>query len=142
MFFNGRAARKLAQLVSAGRGIPRETCTKVPWWFNGELDTIELLELDLYGNLSKGCGISIGNIKQKPLVSIIENYDASKNPVFATLMKGGPLALARDAQKYGYCLKENYADKCHLCQEAREALLAFYPDILIPMQHYYVENKS
>lgn len=141
MLFNGRAARKLAHLVSAGRGIPNETCTKVPWWFNGELDTIELLELDPYGNLSKGCGISIGNIKKKSLVSIIEDYDARKNPVFAALMTGGPLALAIEAQKYGYCLKKNYADKCHLCQESREALLTRYPEILMPMQHYHSENK-
>ena len=44
--------------------------------------------------------------------------------------------LAREAQAYGYVLKTDYADKCHLCQEAREYLRGKYPDYLVPEQHY------
>ncbi len=136
ILFNGRAARKLSSYVSAGRGVPKDICNNVPWWSNGEIETLELLELDPYGNISKGCGISIGNMSQKPLSSIIKNYSAKENPIFATLLKEGPLGLAREAEKYGYCLKKDYADKCHLCQEAREILVAHYPGILTPLQHY------
>jgi hypothetical protein len=48
----------------------------------------------------------------------------------------GPLGLAREAQAFGYVLKADYADKCHLCQEARQVLLSKYPAYLVPEQHY------
>jgi ACS family glucarate transporter-like MFS transporter len=43
--------------------VPDERCRTVSWWYNGDLDTLELLTLDPDGYLSKGCGIAIGNVK-------------------------------------------------------------------------------
>ena len=128
ILYNGRAAERLAPLVSAGRGIPGDTCDQVPWWYNGHLKTLELLELDPDGYLSKGCGIAIANIKDTPVAEILAGYDATRHPIFSILLETGPIGLAREAEAYGYVLKTDYADRCQLCQEAREYLLGKYPD--------------
>jgi hypothetical protein len=137
MLFNGRAAERLAPLVASGRGVPSEVCDRVPWWYNGELRTLELLELDPDGYLSKGCGIAIANIRRTPVSAVLAAYDADRHPIFSTLLEAGPLGLAREAEALGYTLKADYADKCHLCQEAREVLLSKYPAYLVPEQHYF-----
>ncbi len=136
ILYNGRASERLSGLVSAGRGVPTEICDQVPWWSNSQLKTLDLLELDPDGYLSKGCGIAFANIRQTPVADILANYDASRHPIFSTLLESGPLGLAREAEAYGYVLKTDYADKCHLCQEAREYLREKYPGYLVPDQHY------
>jgi hypothetical protein len=35
-----------------------------------------------------------------------------------------------------------YAGKCHLCQEARQALLPKYPEYLVPEQHYRLDDAG
>ncbi len=136
ILYNGRAAKKLAGLVSAGRGVPAATCDQVPWWYNGQLATLDLLELDPDGYLSKGCGIAVADLRKTSVAELAAGYDAAQHPLFATLMREGPLGLAREAQEYGYVIKEDYADKCQLCQEAREYLRPRYPEYLVPDQHY------
>ena len=136
ILYNGRAAERLAPLVASGRGIPSQVCDQVPWWYHGELQTLELLELDPDGYLSKGCGIAIANIRQTPVDAVLAAYDATQHPIFSTLLKSGPLGLAREAEALGYVLKADYADKCHLCQEARQVLRTKYPEYLVPEQHY------
>lgn len=136
VFFNGRSTERLVDLVSRGRGVPDEPCHVVPWWFNGNLDTLELLILDPDGYLSKGCGIAIGNVKQTSVTDILQSYDAHSHPIISTLLNLGPLGLAQEARELGYVLKQDYADRCHLCQEARQVLRAKYPEHLQPDQHY------
>lgn len=136
ILYNGRAAKKLAPLVSAGHGVPDVICDQVPWWYNGQLATLDLLELDPDGYLSKGCGIAIADLRKTSVAEFVASYDAAQNPIFATLMTKGPLGLAREAEEFGYVLKANYADKCQLCQEAREYLRPRYPEYLVPEQHY------
>jgi hypothetical protein len=136
VFYNGRAVDRLAPLVAPGRGVPLDRCEAVPWWSSGSLETLELLILDADGYLSKGCGIAIGNVGHRPVEAILASYDARTHPVFATLLESGPLGLAREAEDLGYVLRTDYADRCHLCQEAREVLRARYPEILVPAQHY------
>jgi hypothetical protein len=108
----------------------------VPWWGKGFLETLDLLILDAEGYLSKGCGIAIDNVGQRSIESILGSYDARKHPIFATLLESGALGLAREATELGYVLKSDYADRCHLCQEARQVLRARYPEHLVPSQHY------
>lgn len=134
--FNGRSTERLVDLVSLGRGVPDEPCRAVPWWFNGNLDTLELLILDPDGYLSKGCGIAIGNVKQTSVTEILQSYDAHSHPILSTLLNLGPLGLAQEARELGYELKQDYADRCHLCQEARQVLRVKYPEYLQPDQHY------
>lgn len=136
-FFVGRSTDALAPMQAAGRGLPQEPCRAVPWWHDGELDTLDLLILDPQGYLSKGCGIAIADLKRQPLAQVLAGYDPAAHPILGPLLTGGPLALARQAQaQTGFQLKADYADRCHLCQEARQALRAVYPEYLVPAQHY------
>lgn len=136
VFYNGRASALLADEVSERRGVPRDVCIEVPWWVNSSVETFELLELDPEGYLSKGCGIAFANIKGASVKEIIDHYDARKHPIFSTLIESGPIGLAKEAVDFGYVMKKDYADKCHLCQEARNVLQVKYPDYLVPIQHY------
>lgn len=136
IFYVGRSVDRLAGLVKQDRGIPRERCDKAPWWMDNSLETLELLNLDPDGYLSKGCGIAIGNVRRQPIRQMIESYDARKHPLFSVLLERGPIGLAEEAAEYGFRLQDNYADRCHLCQEAREFLRHKYPEYLAPAQHY------
>jgi len=138
IFFNGRAAHKIAPYISKGRGVPEDICDKVPWWHDGELETFKLLILDPDGYLSKGCGIAMGNIKGDSVQSVLRSFDAKKHPIFSILRKAGPVGLAKEATALGYVMKKDYADKCHLCQEVREFLREKnkYSEYLVPEQHY------
>jgi len=136
VLFIGRAARRFGDEFAKGRGVPKAICEKVPWWSNGWLEDTQLLILEPGGYITKGCGIAIGNVHKQDLAQMVENYHARENPIFAVLLEQGPYGLARMAQEYGYKLKADYADKCHLCQEARQVLRPYYPGILEPQQHY------
>jgi organic radical activating enzyme len=138
VFYNGRASVVLADQVSEERGVPDDVCQRVPWWTDGWLNTLDLLILDAEGYISKGCGIAIGNVKRTPLEEVIKSFDASKHPIFSILMEHGPVGLAKQAVDLGYSMKADYADKCHLCQEARNILRIRYPGYLAPSQHYNV----
>lgn len=136
VLFVGRAAETYGDQFAKGRGIPKEPCTKVPWWSDGEIDTTDLIILEPGGYITKGCGIAIGNLHETDLIEMLQNYRAENHPVFSVLMKQGPFGLAKLAEQYGYRIKEDYADKCHLCHEARQALKPYYDGILKPDQHY------
>lgn len=136
VLFNGRAASQLAPMVCAGRGLPENVCTAVPWWYHGELETLELLILDAEGYLSKGCGIAIANVNTTPVAQILRDYDVRQHPFFSVLRDVGPRGFLNEAEALGYVRKPDYADKCHLCQEIREVLHSRYPEFLVPSQHY------
>ena len=116
--------------------MPTEVCDTVPWWGNGSQSTTELLALDPDGYISKECGIVIGNVEQQSVAEFLKGFDASQHPILSTLIHEGPLGLAHAAEQLGYTIKSDYADKCHLCQEAREVLRAKYPQYLAPEQQY------
>ncbi len=134
--FTGQAAENFGEEFAKGRGIPKEVCSKVPWWMNSEIDSLELLILEPGGYITKGCGISIVNVHQPNWIETLKNYSAYDHPIFKILLTKGPFGLAKLAEKYGYKIKENYADKCHLCHEARQVLKPYFPEILQPDQHY------
>ncbi len=136
VIFIGRAADRFGDEFSAGRGIPTGPCTAVPWWIGGDIASTDLLILEPGGYLTKGCGIAIGNVYTQDVVEMVEKYDAYSHPVFSVLLKDGPVGLAKMAEAHGYRMKDDYADKCHLCHEARQALKPFFDDVLKPDQHY------
>jgi hypothetical protein len=70
---------------------------------------------------------------------MLEQYDAKTHPIFSVLLREGPLGLARMAERCGYVIKRNYADKCHLCHEARQVLKPYYDEVLQPDQHYSIQ---
>lgn len=140
VFFKGRGAHRLAHLVAEGRGVPSGVCDIVPWWRNGQQNTMDLFGLDPEGYMSKECAIAIGNVNEKSVEEILCGFDAQLHPILSTLIHKGPLGLAQEAQELGYVIKKDYADKCHLCQEARETLRAKYPQYLVP-ERQYVEQE-
>lgn len=142
VYFKGRAAHKLAGLVQKGRGIPQGKCDYVPWWQNGDQGTPELLSLDPFGNVTKECGIAIGNVNKSKIEDILGKFSSNAHPIISILIEKGPIGLAEEACKMGYKLKEDYADKCHLCQELRETLRVRYPEILTPENHYIDRTRK
>jgi MoaA/NifB/PqqE/SkfB family radical SAM enzyme len=140
VLFIGRAAYTHGDEFSRGKGIPKDPCTKVPWWIDSEIDSTDLLILEPDGWITKGCGIAIGNVHKQNFTELIKNYKASDNPIFSILLKEGPIGLANIAEKYGYTIKKDYADPCHLCHESRQVLKDIYPDVLQPQQHYILNR--
>jgi hypothetical protein len=136
VYFKGRPAYRLAHLVAKGHGVPEVVCDTTPWGPNGSQRSLAFLALDPEGYLSKECGIVIGNVRRDSVQDVLEAFDPESHPVLATLIASGPLGLAREAEEFGFTLKEDYADKCHLCEEARRALRPKYPEYLLPQQHY------
>jgi len=139
VLFSGRAAHKLAPLVSQDRGVPHEVCDTVPWWDHGSQNTLEFLVLDPEGYVSKECGIAIGQVRTQSVREILESFCPERHPILSVLIHKGPIGLVEEAAKEGFILRSNYADKCHLCQEVREALRNRYPSYLVP-EHHYVEQ--
>lgn len=134
--FVGRAAEVYGDEFAAGRGVPDEICTAVPWWMHSDINSTELLIFEPGGYITKGCGIAIGNVFEQNLTEMLRDYDPYRHPIFSVLLTEGPLRLAKMAEKYGYHIKKDYADKCHLCHEARQILKPYYDNILQPNQHY------
>jgi len=53
----------------------------------------------------------------------------SAHPIIGPLIEGGPAALVRH---YDLPHEEAYADACHLCYLARDALRTRFPEVLAP----------
>jgi hypothetical protein len=127
--YRGRAAEKLVT------GLPR-----VPWSEFSECPYEDLvapgrIHLDPLGNLHLCQGIVMGNLFERPLVQILEEYRPKKHPITGPLVKGGPARLVR---KYDLTPEPGYVDACHLCYTARLELRTQFPDELRPDQVYGV----
>jgi MoaA/NifB/PqqE/SkfB family radical SAM enzyme len=129
VMYRGRAAAKLVE-----RTVPRawEQFTTCPY---EDLRAPGRLHLDPLGHLHICQGISVGNVLQTSLREICEAYDPDAHPIAGPLLAGGPAALVRH---YDVPHEERYADACHLCFEARQALRTTFPDVLAPDQMYCV----
>ena len=131
VMFRGRAASKLVAHVA-----------KHPWdSFNAclheNLRDPGRIHLDPLGYVHICQGISIGNVFQKPLKAILDEYDPDTHPICGLLNAGGPTALVTE---YNLPHKLAYADACHLCYEARLDLRERFPGILAPDQMYGVTS--
>jgi hypothetical protein len=130
IMYRGRAAEKLAS-----RAVPHpwETLDSCP---HEDLREPGRIHLDPLGNLHICQGVVIGNLFEKPLRQICQEYVPDLHPICGLLLSGGPAALASE---YGLPHGSHYADACHLCYEARTRLRARFPDILQPDQMYGVD---
>ena len=61
----------------------------------------------------------MGNMWQRPLKEIVDSYSPRTDPIIGPLLEGGPVALV---ERYDLPHEDSYADACHLCYRAREAL--------------------
>jgi hypothetical protein len=127
LMFRGRAAQKLAPLVT---GQPWEALTRCPY---EDLRDPGRVHVDPLGNLHLCQGLVLGNLFAAPLSQIVAAYRPEAHPIAGPLLEGGPAALVK---WYELPLEGNYADACHLCYEARQALRSRFPGILRPDQMY------
>jgi hypothetical protein len=64
------------------------------------------LHLDPFGYLYPCQGVEVGNLKQKSVVEIVQDYDPAAHPIIGPILRGGPAELVRTydlspAQVYG-----------------------------------------
>jgi len=129
VMYRGRAVDKLLQYASHQSW---EQFTECPY---EDLKDPGRMHLDPLGNLHICQGISLGNLFQRPLVEIWNDYAPADHPITGPLLRGGPAELARH---YDVSLEPTYADACHLCYTTRTALRPRFPEVLAPDQMYGV----
>ena len=127
VMFRGRAAEKLVE------GMPRRPATDFTACGREELASPGRVHLDTFGNVHLCQGISMGNMWEVPLSRLVTAYDGTAHPICGPLLEGGPAELAR---RNGVALDDSYVDECHLCYEARRALVDRFPTHLAPRQVY------
>ncbi|OGC91282.1 MAG: hypothetical protein A2W25_00300 [candidate division Zixibacteria bacterium RBG_16_53_22] len=127
VLFKGRAVDKLLG------DLPRLKYTNFRDCPHENLKSPERVHLDPFGNIHICQGIVIGNINMIPLKEIMNGYHPEMHPIIGPLMSGGPAELAR---KYGFDISGGFVSHCHLCFEARRALMDEFPEYLTPKQVY------
>jgi MoaA/NifB/PqqE/SkfB family radical SAM enzyme len=127
VMYRGRAAKMLV------KGLPHQswqTFTACPY---ENLANPSRVHLDPLGNLHLCQGLVMGNLFERPLKQIVQEYELLKHPVVGLLIEGGPAYLV---QHYGLDHQAGYVDACHLCYLARQALRDRFPEVLGPNQMY------
>ena len=127
VMFRGRAVEKLTA------GVPRQRWNSFTACPYEDLADPGRVHLDPLGNLHLCQGIVIGNIFERPLKEILNEFDPADDPIVGPILEGGPTALV---ERHGLEHEEGYVDACHICYAAREALRTQYPAELTPDQVY------
>jgi organic radical activating enzyme len=125
--FRGRAAQRLTARADK---LPWEQFTECPF---EDLREPGRVHLDALGYVHICQGITLGNLLQQPLSELFDSYDPAAHPVTGPLLDGGPAELVR---RYELPCQGSYCDACHLCDTARRALRARFPEVLAPDQMY------
>ncbi|MFW6135494.1 MAG: radical SAM protein [Chloroflexota bacterium] len=129
LMVRGRAVEKLASRVPHR---PWTSFTECP---HEDLRDPGRLHVDPLAHVHLCQGISLGNLFRTSLAEICAAYDPDAHPVIGPLLDGGPTELVH---RYSVTDDERYADGCHLCYEARQALRERFPETLTPDQMYGV----
>lgn len=129
VMYRGRAAEKLASRAVHHPWDGFDSCP------HEDLREPGRVHLDPLGNLHLCQGVVIGNLFEKPLKQICQEYVADAHPVCGLLIAGGPAALVSE---YNLPHASHYADACQLCYEARTSLRHRFPELLRPDQMYGV----
>ena len=130
VMFRGRAANKLADRAAQHPWTKFDNCG------NEDLREPGRVHVDPFGNIHLCQGIVIGNLNEKSLQRICEDYKPEAHPIVGSLLAGGPAELVKH---YHLPHRKTYADACHLCYEARDALRERLPAVLAPPNMYGVE---
>ncbi len=128
VMFRGRAIEKLLT-----DGLPRQ-----PWTvFNScpyeDLANAGRVHLDPFGNLHICQGIVIGNLFERSLKRILQEYKPRNHAIAGPLLAGGPAQLVT---QYALEHEAEYVDACHICYQARNRLRSRFPGELTPDQMY------
>lgn len=125
--FRGRAAQRLVAHADAH---PWEVFKECPF---EDLREPERVHIDALGYVHICQGLTLGNVFRQPMAEIFNSYDPSTHAVTGPLLDGGPAELVR---RYDLACRGSYCDACHLCDTARRALRARFPELLAPDQMY------
>lgn len=134
--FTGRAGGKIAELAAdkSIEEIKNSNCK------NTFLDS-KGIHIDAFGNVFSGTcgGIILGNVTQKPLEKIWQQFHPSNNKIIETLFNLGPAGLLEEAEAFSYKKLNRYSGKCHLCYSLRKFLFdkGFYKDTIAPNDCYF-----
>ncbi len=133
VMFRGRAAESLAHTVT---GKPPETFDCCPF---ERLAAPDRVHIDAWGHVHLCQGLTMGRVSDDtPLDAVFDRYVPEDHPIVAPLLEGGPIRLA---QAHGLELQETYADACHLCYRAREAVRDLFPEVLAPGPMYGISEE-
>jgi len=111
VMYRGRAAEALASRA------PRRSWTQFTECPYEDLREPGRVHVDPFGNLHICQGISVGNMLQRSLRDICQEYEPDLHPITGPLLAGGPVELV---QRYELPHEEAYADACHLCEHPAE----------------------
>jgi hypothetical protein len=127
VMFRGRAVERLTE------GLPRQKWNSFTACPYEDLADPGRIHLDPLGNLHLCQGIVIGNIFERPLKEILNEFDPADDPIVGPILEGGPSALV---ERHDLEHEDGYIDACHICYAARDALRSQYPAELTPDQVY------
>jgi hypothetical protein len=130
--YRGRASVELAPEAPQVPWLEFESC------HCHDLRDPDEVQIDPYGNVHVCEGITVGNLLERPLREICNDYEPDLHPIVGPLIQGGPLELVL---RYGLDHEKHYADVCHACYDARLALRNRFPEILAPDQMYGVKRE-
>jgi len=127
VMFRGRAASKLSEKVEGISWSKFDAC------LNEDLREPGRVHVDPFGNIHICQGIVIGNLNEKSLRTICDEYKPEAHPIVGPLLANGPTGLVK---KYDLPHNKHYADACHLCYEARNSLRDRFPAVVAPPNMY------
>lgn len=112
----GKAAQIIAPLIAdiPLSRIQKESCRNAILNARG-------IHIDPFGNVFCGqcSGIIIGNLHQKSLGTLWEQFDPPNLSFWSLLFESGPAALLPQAVSRGFQPAPLYGSKCHLCTDIR-----------------------
>ncbi len=127
ILFKGRAADNLtADLPTKPAGLFTEC-------YEEDFRDVRRVHVDPFGWTHICQGITPGNLFEKPLKEIIADYDPQQEPIIGPILRGGPIALARE---YSVDAGERFVDACQMCFLTRRALLDRFPNKIAPRRVY------
>jgi Radical SAM superfamily len=129
VMFRGRAACNLVNRVRHIAWSKYDVCP------HEDLRDPGRVHVDPFGYIHICQGIAIGNLAQKSLKQICDEYKPESHPIVGPLLSTGPVGLVK---QYNLPHHRAYADACHLCYEARLALRERFPEALVPENMYGV----
>lgn len=127
VMFRGRAASKLSEKVEGISWSKFDAC------LNEDLREPGRVHVDPFGNIHICQGIVVGNLNEKSLRTICDEYKPEAHPIVGPLLANGPTGLVK---KYDLPHNKHYADACHLCYEARNSLRDRFPAVVAPPNMY------
>jgi hypothetical protein len=127
VMFRGRAASKLSEKVEGISWSKFDAC------LNEDLREPGRVHVDPFGNIHICQGIVIGNLNEKSLRVICDEYKPEAHPIVGPLLANGPAGLVK---KFDLPHNKHYADACHLCYEARNSLRDRFPAVVAPPNMY------